>query len=74
MMIVEHSSEAMNAANEFTNALKNGTLSKHVLPNNYEDYTLECENIDYKNYQKYLKSMSYFNYVDNRTVAYNGQL
>lgn len=73
-MKMEHSEEAMNAANEFMNALKNGTLSKHVLPNNYEDYTFEIENIDYKNYQKFIRSMSYFNYVENRMVAYNGQL
>jgi|GEM_PF-2775901 hypothetical protein len=73
-MKIEHSEEADCAAEEFITAIKNGTLSKHVLPNNYEDYTLEFENIDYKNYKKYLKTMSYFNYVDNRTVAYNGQL
>jgi hypothetical protein len=73
-MKIEHSKEAVEAAEEFMTALKNGTLSKHVLPNNYEDYTIEFENIDFKNYQKYLKTMSYYNYVDNRTVAYNGQL
>ncbi|HWT76132.1 MAG TPA: hypothetical protein VN258_15630 [Mobilitalea sp.] len=73
-MKIEHSEEAKYAADEFMNALKNGTLSKHVLPNNYEDYTLEFENIDYRSYQRYLKTMSYFNYVENRTVAYNGQL
>jgi hypothetical protein len=73
-MKIEHSVEATKATDEFISAIKNGTLSKHVLPNNYEDYTLEFENIDYKNYQKYLKTMSYYNYVDNRTVAYNGQL
>jgi len=73
-MMNEHSEEALNADEEFINAIKNGTLSKHVLPNNYEDYTLEFENIDYDNYKKYLKTMSYFNYVENRTVAYNGQL
>lgn len=70
----ERSREAMEAADEFITALKNGTLSKHVLPNNYEDYTLEYENIDYKNYQSYLKTLSYYNYVENRMVAYNGQL
>lgn len=73
-MKIEHSDKAVNAANEFIYALKNGTLSKHVLPNNYEDYTLEFEQIDLQNYRKYLKSMSYFNYVESRTVAYNGQL
>lgn len=73
-MIIDHSKEADQAADEFVAALKNGTLSKHVLPNNYEDYTLEYENIDFENYKKYLKTMSYFNYVDIRTVAYNGQL
>lgn len=73
-MKIEHSEEAMNAAEEFVAAIKNGTLSKHVLPNNYEDYTMEYENIDFMNYQKYLKTMSYHNYVENRTVAYNGQL
>ena len=70
----ERSSEALSAAEEFITALKNGTLSKHVLPNNYEDYTLEFENIDYRNYEKYLRTLSYYNYVENRTVAYNGQL
>ena len=70
----ERSSEALSAAEEFITALKNGTLSKHVLPNNYEDYTLEIENIDYRNYEKYLRTLSYYNYVENRTVAYNGQL
>lgn len=73
-MKIEHSEEACFAAEEFITALKNGTLSKHVLPNNYEDYTLGFENIDFENYKKYLKTMSYFNYLDNRTVAYNGQL
>ncbi len=73
-MRINHSEEAQNAAEEFINALKNGTLSKHVLPNNYEDYTAEFENIDFQNYKKYLKTMSYYNYVDNRMVAYNGQL
>lgn len=73
-MKIEHSEEAISAADEFINALKKGTLSKHVLPNNYEDYTVECENRDFKNYKKYLKTMSYFNNVENRTVAYNGQL
>lgn len=70
----ERSKEALNAADEFMTALKNGTLSKHVLPNNYEDYTIEIENIDYINYQNYLRTLSYYNYVENRTVAYNGQL
>lgn len=74
LMKLEHSEDALNAANEFITALKNGSLSKHVLPNNYEDYTLEFEDIDYKNYQKYLRTMSYFNYIDNRAVTYNGQL
>jgi hypothetical protein len=73
-MKIEHSVEAEDAAGEFINALKNGTLSKHVLPNNYEDYTAEFEHIDFENYKKYLKTMSYYNYVENRTVAYNGQL
>lgn len=73
-MKIEHSKEAIEAADEFICALKNGTLSKHVLPNNYEDYTFEYEHIDFINYQKYLKTMSYFNNVENRTVAYNGQL
>lgn len=74
VMKIYHSEEAENAANEFLNALKNGTLSKHILPNNYEDYTIEYENIDYRNYIKYLKTLSYSNYVENRMVAYNGQL
>lgn len=73
-MKIEHSDKAANSADEFIQALKNGTLSKHVLPNNYEDYTLEFEQIDLEDYKKYLKSMSYFNYIENRTVAYNGQL
>ena len=73
-MNINHSKEADNAAEEFITAIKSGTLSKHVLPNNYEDYTLESENIDFKNYMKYLKTMSYYNYVETRTVAYNGQL
>lgn len=73
-MKINHSEEASKAAVEFVNAIKNGTLSKHVLPNNYEDYSIEYENIDFKNYQRYLKTMSYFNYIDNRTVTYNGQL
>jgi hypothetical protein len=73
-MKIEHSSEAQNAADEFVTALNNGTLSKHVLPNNYEDYTAEFEHIDFQNYKKYLKTMSYFKYVESRTVAYNGQL
>ena len=73
-MMLNKSEEAMNSAEEFVCALKNGTLSKHVLPNNYEDYTLEYENIDLISYRKYLKTMSYFNYVESRTVAYNGQL
>ena len=73
-MILYQSDEAKKAADEFICALKNGTLSKHVLRNNYEDYTGENENIDYLNYQKYLKTMSYFEYVENRKVAYNGQL
>ena len=68
------SEEAVKAAEEFICALKNGTLSKHILPNNYEDYTAEYENIDLKDYKKYLRTMSYSNYVENRTVAYNGQL
>ena len=72
---MEYQSEkAVKAAEEFICALKNGTLSKHVLPNNYEDYTVEYENIDLINYKKYLKTMSYFDYVESRTVAYNGQL
>jgi hypothetical protein len=70
----DHCEEAKKAADEFMKALKNGTLSKHVLPNNYEDYTIEYENIDFQNYKKYLKTISYFNYLDSRTVAYNGQL
>jgi len=74
VMNIEHSEEADRAADEFITALKNGTLSKHVLPNNYEDYTLEYENIDFMNYTKYLKTMSYYNHVETRTVAYNGQL
>ncbi len=73
-MKYQHSSEAEQAAQEFITAIKNGTLSKHVLPNNYEDYTAENENIDLTNYKKYLKTMSYFNYVEDRKVAYNGQL
>ena len=73
-MKFEHSEAAMSTAEEFIGAIKNGTLSKHVLPNNYEDYTPEYENIDFQNYKKYLKAISYFNYVENRTVAYNGQL
>lgn len=73
-MIIEHSEEALKAADGFITAIKNGTLSKHVLPNNYEDYTQEFENNDFKNYRKYLKTMSYFNYIENRTVTYNGQL
>ncbi len=73
-MFIDHSKEADEAAGEFISAIKNGTLSKHVLPNNYEDYTLESENIDFMNYSKYLKTMSYYNYVETRTVAYNGQL
>lgn len=73
-MKLEHSEEAMKVAEEFMHALKTGSLSKHVLPNNYEDYTFEIENNDYKNYRKFLKSMSYYNYVEDRTVAYNGQL
>lgn len=73
-MKYQHSSEAEQAAQEFITAIKNGTLSKHVLPNNYEDYTAENENIDLMNYKKYLKTMSYFNYVEDRKVAYNGQL
>ena len=73
-MEINHSTEADLAAQEFVLAIKSGTLSKHVLPNNYEDYTLEYENIDFKNYEKYLKTMSYFQYVESRTVAYNGQL
>jgi hypothetical protein len=72
--MVYQSEEAVKAAEEFISALKNGTLSKHVLPNNYEDYTVEYENIDLINYRKYLKTMSYFDYVESRTVAYNGQL
>jgi hypothetical protein len=73
-MRIEHSKEAKKAADEFTKAIKNGTLSKHVLPNNYEDYSAEYENIDFQNYKKYLKTMSYYKYVEDRTVAYNGQL
>lgn len=73
-MMLNKSEEAVKAAEEFICALKNGTLSKHVLPNNYEDYTVEYENIDLKSYKKYLKTMSYFNYIDSRMVAYNGQL
>ncbi|MHB8128283.1 MAG: hypothetical protein ACYDEX_04755 [Mobilitalea sp.] len=73
-MMEYQSEEAVKAAEEFICALKNGTLSKHVLPNNYEDYTVEYENIDLINYKKYLKTMSYFDYVESRTVAYNGQL
>lgn len=68
------SEESVEAAEEFIHALKNGTLSKHVLPNNYEDYTAEFENIDLLDYKKYLKSMSYFTYVESRAVEYNGQL
>jgi hypothetical protein len=73
-MKITQSEEAVKASEEFMAALKNGTLSKHVLPNNYEDYTAEFENNDLKKYKKYLKTMSYFNYVENRMVAYNGQL
>lgn len=73
-MKIEHSEEALRAADDFITAIKNGTLSKHVLPNNYQDYTAEYENNDFKNYKKYLKSLSYYNYVESRTVAYNGQL
>jgi len=73
-MELNQSEEAVTAAEEFITALKNGTLSKHILPNNYEDYTAESENIDLYNYKKYLKTMSYFNYVESRMVAYNGQL
>lgn len=73
-MEIYHSNEAKEAAEEFVRALKNGMLSRHVLPNNYEDYTIECEGIDLKNYKKYLKTLSYFNYIENREVAYNGQL
>jgi hypothetical protein len=74
IMKIYHSEEARKASQEFISALENGTLSKHVLPNNYEDYTIECENNDLKNYIKYLKTMSYFDYVESRMVAYNGQL
>lgn len=73
-MEVYHSEEAKGAADEFILALKNGTLSRHVLPNNYEDYTIECESIDLRNYKRYLKTLSYYNYLENRTVTYNGQL
>jgi hypothetical protein len=73
-MVLHQSEEAVEVAEEFISAVKNGTLSKHVLPNNYEDYTIEYENIDLKNYRKYLKTMSYFEYVESRAVAYNGQL
>jgi hypothetical protein len=73
-MKLYQSEEAVEAADEFICSLKNGTLSKHVLPNNYEDYTAEFENIDLRNYKKYLKTMSYFDYVESRAVAYNGQL
>lgn len=73
-MKIYHSEEALKASNEFINALKNGTLSKHVLPNNYEDYTAEFENHDLKKYMEYLKTISYYNYVESRAVAYNGQL
>lgn len=68
------SEEALQAAEEFINALKNGTLSTHVLPNNYEDYSFEYENIDLHDYKKYIRTMSYYDYVENRAVAYNGQL
>jgi hypothetical protein len=73
-MKIEHSEEAVRAAEEFITGVKNGTLSKHVLPNNYEDYTMEYENNDFQNYKKYLKAISYYNYVEQRMVAYNGQL
>ncbi len=68
------SEEANQAAEEFLTALKNGTISRHVLPNNYEDYTLEFENNDLRDYKKYLKTMSYYDYVESKAVAYNGQL
>ena len=74
LMKFYQSNEAVQAAEEFICALKNGTLSKHVLPNNYEDYTIETENIDLQEYKKYLRTISYFDYVESRTVAYNGQL
>lgn len=73
-MEIYHSEEAKETADEFIQALKNGTLSRHVLPNNYEDYTVEYESNDFKNYKKYLKTLSYFNYIESRMVAYNGQL
>lgn len=73
-MKIYHSKEALEASNEFINAIKNGTLSKHVLPNNYEDYTMEFENNDLKKYMEYLNTISYYNYVESRVVAYNGQL
>lgn len=73
-MKIYHSEEALAASEEFINALKNGTLSKHVLPNNYEDYTVEFENNDLKKYMEYIKTISYYNNLECRTVTYNGQL
>jgi hypothetical protein len=73
-MKIYHSKEATEAADEFIAAVKNGTLSRHILPNNYEDYTIEFENNDLKNYMKYLKTLSYHTSVESRSVAYNGQL
>jgi hypothetical protein len=70
----EQSDEAIKVAEEFIDAIKNGTLSKHILPNNYEDYTLESENVDLQKYKMYLKTKSYFDYLESRGVAYNGQL
>jgi hypothetical protein len=72
--MIYQSIEAVQAADEFILALKNGTLSKHVLPNNYEDYSVENENIDLQDYLKYLKTISYFDYIESRAVTYNGQL
>lgn len=66
------STAAQKAAQRFLKRLQDGTIKKDILPNSFEDYTGRKEQEDLEAYNRYLYTLAYESYLENRKVVYYG--
>lgn len=64
--------KAQKAADKFIQDIKRGKIIKDTLPNSFENYTDYCEQADLEAYRKYIRTLTYIDYIDKREVIYCG--
>lgn len=66
------SKKAEKAAKNLIVLIKNGDIIKDTLPNSFENYTDYYEQADLESYRKFIKTLTYADYVYAREVMYYG--